>query len=92
VESAIGAYLFNNLKRTNVELYYWSGRNRDVDFVLSRGSDLVAIEVKSGRRRTNLPGIEAFSKEFKVMKRLLAGHQGFPLDEFMLTPPELWLD
>ncbi|MBW1863992.1 MAG: DUF4143 domain-containing protein, partial [Deltaproteobacteria bacterium] len=92
VESAIGASLFNNLKRTNVGLYYWSGRNRDVDFVLSRGNDLVAIEVKSGRRRTNLPGIEAFSKEFKVMKRLLVGHQGIPLDEFMLTPPEQWLD
>ena len=40
----------NGLKGENIELYYWSSRNREVDFVLSSGKALVAIEVKSGRR------------------------------------------
>lgn len=92
VESAVGASLYMDLSRTDVELFYWSSRNREVDFVLSRGKDLVAIEVKSGRRKTSLPGIEAFSKEFKVKRKLLVGPQGIPLDRFFLTPVEAWLD
>lgn len=67
-------------------------KNREVDFVLHRSEVLVAIEVKSGRRKTNLPGIEAFSKTFRVKRKLLVGAQGIPLREFLLTPPEEWLD
>jgi predicted AAA+ superfamily ATPase len=88
VESAVGASLYTGLTGAEAELYYWSGRNREVDFVLSRGNDLVAIEVKSGRKKTNLPGIEAFSKEFKVKRKLLVGPQGIPIDEFLLIPLE----
>ncbi|MBW2154545.1 MAG: ATP-binding protein [Deltaproteobacteria bacterium] len=91
VESAVGAALVNGLKGTQAELFYWSSRNREVDFVLQRGDNLVAIEVKSNLRKTNLPGIEAFSKEFRVKRKLLVGAQGIPLQEFLLTPPEEWL-
>lgn len=92
VESAVGATLANGLEGTPAKLFYWSGRNREVDFVLHRSEVLVAIEVKSGRRKTNLPGIEAFSKTFRVKRKLLVGAQGIPLREFLLTPPEEWLD
>jgi len=92
VESAIGAALVNGLKGTQAELFYWSSRNREVDFVLQRGENLVAIEVKSNLRKTGLPGIEAFSKEFRVKRKLLVGAQGIPLQEFLITPPEKWLD
>jgi len=88
VESAVGASLYAGLSEVEGELYYWSGRNREVDFVLSRGDVLVAIEVKSGRKKTNLPGIEAFSKEFKVKRKLLVGPHGIPVDQFLLTPIE----
>ena len=91
VESAIGAALMNGLRGENIELFYWSSRNREVDFVLSRGKSLVALEVKSGRRKVTLPGIEAFSKEFRVEKKLLVGAQGIPVEEFLLTPPPKWL-
>jgi predicted AAA+ superfamily ATPase len=91
VESAIGAALMNGLRGENIELFYWSSRNREVDFVLSRGKSLVALEVKSGRRKVTLPGIEAFSKEFRVGKKLLVGAQGIPVEEFLLTPPPQWL-
>ena len=91
VESAVGATLVNGLKGKDAEVFYWSGHNREVDFVLCHGKVLVAIEVKSGRRETNLPGIEAFSREFGVKRKLLVGHQGIPLEEFLLTAPEQWL-
>lgn len=90
VESAVGASLANNIKGKDIRLFYWSGRNREVDFVLARGDALVAIEVKSGRRKTNLPGIEAFSREFPVKRKLLVGSQGIPLEEFFLMPAEAW--
>jgi hypothetical protein len=39
---------------------------QEVDFVLRAGDHIVAIEVKSGRRRERLLGMEAFSKAFRV--------------------------
>ena len=91
VESAIGAALINGLRGENIEVFYWSSRNREVDFVLSRGKSLVALEVKSGRRKVTLPGIEAFSTEFQVTKKLLVGAQGIPVADFLLTPPAKWI-
>ncbi len=88
VESAVGSSLANGIIGKNIELFYWSSRNREVDFVLSRKNELVAIEVKSGRNRGTFPGVEAFSKEFKVKRKLLVGPQGIALDEFLLLPPE----
>jgi hypothetical protein len=92
VESTVGATLANGLRGKPGDLFYWSGRNREVDFVLCRGKQIIAIEVKSGRKKTALPGIEAFSKEFGVTRKLLVGAQGIKLEEFLLTPVEDWLD
>lgn len=91
VESSIGASLMNGIKGESIELFYWSSRNREVDFILSGGENLVAIEVKSGRRKVTLPGIDTFSKEFPVKKILLVGAQGIPIADFLLTPPVEWL-
>lgn len=88
VESAVGAALINGLKGSQTELYYWSSRNREVDFVLRRGDQLVAIEVKSGRRKSNLSGIDTFSKEFPVKKKLLVGKEGISVEEFLSLSPE----
>ena len=92
IESAIGAAVANGLKGTQGELYYWSSRNKEVDFILRRGDVLVAIEVKSGRKRSTTPGIEAFAGEFSVKRKLLVGSQGIPVEEFLLIPPEEWLN
>ena len=92
VESAVGATLANGIRGRGIELFYWASRNREVDFVVRRAQDLTVIEVKSGRRKTSLPGVEAFSREFKVKRKLLVGAQGIHLKEFLLTPPEQWLD
>jgi len=90
VESCIGASLLNGVKGTNIELFYWAGHNREVDFVLYNGKSVIAIEVKSGRKRINLSGMELFSKNFKVKKNLLVGTGGIPIKEFLLTSPEEW--
>jgi hypothetical protein len=61
-----------------------------MDFILTRGDALVAIEVKSGRNIKSFPGIEAFSREFEVKRKLLVGSQGIPIKDFLLTAPEEW--
>ena len=91
VESAVGASLANGIRGKGIELFYWASRNKEVDFVLHRAKNLTVIEVKSGRRKTSLPGVEAFSREFRVKRKLLVGSQGIQLKEFLLTPPEQWL-
>lgn len=91
VESAVGAALANGTRGKGIELFYWASRNKEVDFVLRRAKNLTVIEVKSSRRKTSLPGVEAFSREFRVKRKLLVGTQGIQLKEFLLTPPEQWL-
>ena len=74
-----------------LEVSYWRERNLEVDFVLHRGKTAVALEVKSGRRRESLDGMEAFAQQFKPKRKLLVGGQGIPLEEFFLQPAGYWL-
>jgi uncharacterized protein len=91
VESAVGAHLINGIQGTTIELYYWRDRNREVDFVLRQGSRLVAVEVKSGRRRGTLPGMAAFDAAFSPARKLLVGTGGIPLEEFFERPVTAWM-
>jgi hypothetical protein len=90
VESAVGAHLVNAQRCCGPRVFYWSDRNKEVDFVLHRGGKVVALEVKTGRRRTALPGLDAFAREFPTHKMLLVGGGGIPLEEFLATPPDDW--
>ena len=91
VESAVGATLANSGMTHNVDIYYWSGRNEEVDFVLRRGKTLAAVEVKSGRRRESLPGLARFSREFPVSRTWLVGTGGIPFDQFFAEPVTTWV-
>ncbi|MGH7710922.1 MAG: ATP-binding protein [Gemmatimonadaceae bacterium] len=90
-ESAVGAYLANAAALGICELFYWRERNREVDFVLRSGKALVAIEVKSGRRRESQPGLSAFAEMWRPTRTIVTGTDGVPLDEFLTTPIERWL-
>ena len=85
VESAV-----NCARASSLRVYYWQDVNREVDFVLAKGDRIIALEVKSTRRRTSMPGIDAFAGQFKMYKKLLVGGQGIPLEEFMTTDANAW--
>ena len=91
IESAIGAYLANAAVSSDIDLFYWRDRNREVDFVLRRGRTLVAIEVKSGLKSSALPGMTAFEHSFGPKRLLLVGADGIPVDEFISKPVSAWL-
>ncbi len=90
VETCVGAHLVNTSAGTAIEVTYWRERNHEVDFVLQRGDECVAIEVKSGRRQESLPGMAAFARQFSPNKCLLVGAQGIPLEEFLGRPAASW--
>lgn len=87
-ESAVGAHLLNMSVNSEIEVYYWRERNREVDFVLEKNHKLIAIEVKSGKARASLPGMLEFSKKFKTHRKLLVGKGGLELEEFFKISPE----
>jgi hypothetical protein len=91
VESAVGAHLANAAAGGACELYYWRERNREVDFVVRAGRTLTAIEVKSGRSRDALAGMDAFATQFKPKRKLLVGGDGIPVEEFLARPVEHWV-
>ena len=74
--TCVGAHLVNTSVGTALDVTYWRERNHEVDFVLQRGTECVAIEVKSGRRRESLPGMATFAAHFSPKKSLLVGAQG----------------
>lgn len=85
-ESAVGAHLLNMARTSDIGVYYWLGRNCEVDFVVTRGDEATAIEVKSGATRAIPAGTEELAKAFKVTRRLLVGSGGIPLGEFLASP------
>jgi len=91
VESAVGAHLANAAAAGEIELFYWREANREVDFVARSGRRIVAIEVKSGRRREAQPGMKAFMETFKPDRALLVGGDGIALEEFLGRPVGHWV-
>jgi len=91
VESAVGAYMANAAATGSFELFYWRDRNREVDFVVKAGRKLIAIEVKSGRRRDTLPGLAAFIEVYPKARPLLIGGDGIAIQDFLAMPVEKWI-
>lgn len=91
VESAVGAHLCNAAP-VGMQVGYWRERNQEVDFVLRYGQRVQAIEVKSGRSKGTLTGLAGFSRSFNAPAGLVVGTGGIPLDVFLTTPPEAWLN
>ncbi|PCI92656.1 AAA family ATPase [Candidatus Aerophobetes bacterium] len=91
VESCVGAYLVNNIRGTQINLYYWREQNMEVDFVLKKGDSITAIEVKSSPRKEKLSGMNAFVKAYNPSKVLLVGEQGIPLEKFLSSTIDKWI-
>ncbi len=85
--SAVGAHLWNSFVGTNVEVTYWRERGVEVDFVLKRGSEIVALKVKSSAPRNARSGLQAFRNEFTSKAAFLISRGGMPLEDFFLESP-----
>jgi uncharacterized protein len=90
VENAVGASLCNGLLSVEYEITYWREGNHEVDYVVARGRDIWAIEVKSGRSG-KATGLTRFRERYPESKALLVGGQGIPLEAFFSKDPASWL-
>ncbi len=81
VECAVGSHLFFGAEGKGIELFYWREGNYEVDYILRKGRDLTAIEVKSGSRKIHASGLESFARRYKSRKVLIGGASGIPLEE-----------
>lgn len=86
IESAVGAYLLNSIRGTQMEVSYWREGDKEVDFVIRNGNFITALEVKSNQESFNRTGMDLFISKFKPDRVLLIGDQGIPLEKFFLTP------
>lgn len=86
VECAVGAHLFTLAAEHGLELFYWREGNYEVDYVLRKGRDLLALEVKSGTRKIHASGLEHFAHRYKSRKMLIGG-SGIPVGEALKMEP-----
>jgi predicted AAA+ superfamily ATPase len=86
VETSVGAHLANKGILEGAELYYWRDGNDEVDYVLRKGDQITAIEVKSGKKTSSSNGLSAFKKYVPNTRTLIVGSGGMALDEFFETP------
>jgi len=90
VESAVGAYLLARGNEEGFEVCWWRERNIEVDFVIKKGSQLTAIEVKSGRVK-NVGGSLAFKELYPEALSLIVGSANLGLEDFLLGKKPLFL-
>lgn len=90
-ESAVGAHLCNS-GLPDIKVHYWRKSPHEVDFVLQQGRRLLAVEVKSGRRRRSISGLGAFKEQFPSADTMVVGTGGIPLEEFLSVPARHWFD
>lgn len=83
VESAIGAHLANAELMGECTAQYWRDSTNEVDFVVTSGRTVTAIEVKSGVTSLHHSGTAAFVKAFKPQKTLLVGGDGITIEAFL---------
>ncbi len=90
VESAIGTHLINSGLKHRFNVYYWNQGGFEVDYVIEKGDDIIAIEVKSGKDSAN-KGLAIFDAEFHPRGIYLVGTDGIPLEQFLsMNPSELF--
>lgn len=90
IENVIGSHIWQATK-TKGKLYYWAEGKWELDFVYTLADQILAIEVKSGRRQRAVAGLHEFKKRHPKARALIVGTGGIPIDEFLRTAPEIWL-
>lgn len=71
-------------KDKKLQLYYWREGNEEVDFVVQYKGQVIALEVKAGKKQAH-SGLNVFAKAFNPHKSLLIGDDGIPWQEFLLV-------
>lgn len=77
-ENAVGSALLTLAAPLGAEVSYWRERDLEVDYVLSRGAELFAIEVKTGAARTGTAGLTAFQRRWPHARAVVIAERPDP--------------
>ncbi len=83
-EATVGACMINH----GYEIFYWRDQSLEVDFIVESKNRIFAIEVKSGRHRSN-KGMAAFMKLYKKAIPVFVTSQNI---EIFLKNPSAFLE
>jgi uncharacterized protein len=89
VENAVGAHLLNGLQGPEWSVAYWRDGDAEVDFVVAHGTEVWALEVKSGLQGKT-GGIAAFRRRYPQAKVWLLGQGGITLEDFFDRTATEW--
>jgi predicted AAA+ superfamily ATPase len=93
VESAVGSHLIRLCRKNNLSLHYWRENPDEVDFVVAKGKNTIAIEVKSSLHiQSGYNSLSVFRNKYPKTISLLIGKDGvLNWDEFLLKPDLEWI-
>ena len=90
IESIVGAHLINSAD-ADTKLFYWSERDKEVDFVVEHRGKLAAIEVKlAAPAGATHAGLHEFCERNPHAKPWVVGSDALPLGEFLQQPASHW--
>lgn len=92
VEATVGAHMLNSQKETGVDVFYWREGHFEVDFILQKGTRIIAVEVKSSTLKGGLSGMDRFAQLYKPNNMMVVGAGGIPFEEFLSHPISHWFD
>lgn len=87
VESAVGTHLINHTYTDLYKLYYWNEGASEIDFIIEKRNQIIALEVKSGRRTGKISAFSSFKKLYPNAKYLVIGTGGIAFEEFFTQSP-----
>ena len=70
-----------SVRRRGIDLLYWNVGCKEVDYVLRRGGEIAAMEVKSVDA-DSVSGMHEFRRKYPNAKTYLIGSQGMSLESF----------
>lgn len=81
-ESGIGAWIVSQAFVHRFDVFYWRERTDEVDFILRKKENVVAIEVKSNADK-NTDGLTTFRDTFKPKAAFIVGDGGISAEDFL---------
>ncbi|OJW52689.1 MAG: hypothetical protein BGO67_09510 [Alphaproteobacteria bacterium 41-28] len=92
ITCSIGTHLINSALGSKLEIFYWAEENYEIDFVIRNDKSVLTLMVNP-RKKGGRPGAtEAFFRICGPHHNLIVGENGIPIDEFLLTPLDAWID
>jgi len=92
VKCSIGGHILNSILGTRVKVFYWKEGGNEIDFVVRKDKTLLTITVNDDDKKQHGRAIEEFSRLYHPQQNLFVGKGGIPVDKFLLTPLELWIE